>query len=91
MYSSEFLLVIDDPVSSFDMENRVGILSFLRFKINQILSSCVTSKILVMTHDLSVLFDLQKAMDEIASACAANRKNAEYSSFQLVNKELVPN
>jgi len=43
-----------------------------------------------MTHDLSVLFDLQKAMDEIASACAANRKNAEYSSFQLVNKELVP-
>ena len=90
MYSSEFLLVIDDPVSSFDMENRVGILSFLRFKINQILSSCVTSKILVMTHDLSVLFDLQKAMDEIASACATNRKNAEYSSFQLVNKELVP-
>ena len=87
MYSSEFLLVIDDPVSSFDMENRVGILSFLRFKINQILSSCVTSKILVMTHDLSVLFDLQ---NEIASACAANRKNAEYSSFQLVNKELVP-
>ena len=88
MYKTEFLLVIDDPVSSFDVENRVGILSFLRFKLNQILFACATSKILVMTHDVSVLFDLQKAMDEISNACGANSKNAEYSSFQLVNKGL---
>lgn len=90
MYKNEYLLVIDDPVSSFDVENRVGILSFLRFKLNQILFACKTTKILVMTHDISVLFDLQKAMDEISSACGAHGKNAEYSSYQLVNKELVP-
>lgn len=90
MYKNEFLLVIDDPVSSFDVENRVGILSFLRFKLNQILFSCATSKVLVMTHDVSVLFDLQKAMEEISSVCGANRKNAEYSSYQLVNKVLKP-
>lgn len=29
LYYDEMLLVIDDPVSSFDIENRVGILSFL--------------------------------------------------------------
>lgn len=90
MYKNEFLLVIDDPVSSVDIENRVGILSFLRFKLNLILSSCATSKILIMTHDVSVLFDLQKAMEEISRACGATSKNAEFSSYQLVNKTLKP-
>lgn len=88
MYSQEMFLVIDDPISSFDLENRVGILSFLRFKFNQILSACATTKLLVMTHDISVLFDLQKAMDEISKACSACRKNAEYTSYQLKNKTL---
>ena len=32
LYYDEMLLVIDDSVSSFDVENRVGILSFLRYR-----------------------------------------------------------
>ena len=90
LYNNECLLVIDDPVSSFDIENRVGILSFLRFKLNQVLLACATSKVLIMTHDISVLFDLQKAMDEISSACGSVGKNAEYTHFQLVDKTLIP-
>jgi len=90
MYKDECLLVIDDPVSSFDIENRIGILSFLRFKINQVLFSCATSKMLILTHDISVLFDLQKAMEEISSACGSKRKNAEFTTYQLLNKVLVP-
>ena len=90
MYNNECLLVIDDPVSSFDIENRVGILSFLRFKLNQLLLACATSKVLIMTHDISVLFDLQKAMDEIVSACSIGGKHAGYKSYQLINKTLVP-
>ncbi|SCH85811.1 Uncharacterized protein conserved in bacteria [uncultured Clostridium sp.] len=53
LYDDEMFLVIDDPVSSFDVENRVGILSFLRYKLNQVLTSCATTKILMMTHDVS--------------------------------------
>ena len=90
MYNNECLLVIDDPVSSFDIENRVGMLSFLRFKLNQLLLACATSKVLIMTHDISVLFDLQKAMDEIVSACSTGGKHAGYKSYQLINKTLVP-
>jgi len=90
MYNNECLLVIDDPVSSFDIENRVGILSFLRFKLNQVLLACGTSKVLIMTHDVSILFDLQKAMDEISSACGSVGKNAEYTPCQLINKTLMP-
>ena len=83
------LVVIDDPVSSFDVENRIGILSFLRYKLSQILSSCATTKVLMMSHDVSIIFDLQKAMDEISSNCAGIGKHAEYCSFQLVNKEII--
>ena len=89
LYYDEMLLVIDDPVSSFDVENRVGIMSFLRYKLNQVLFSCATTKILMMTHDVSVMFDLQKAMDEISSNCAGARKHAEYCSFQLLNKTIT--
>lgn len=89
IYYDEMLLVIDDPVSSFDIENRVGILSFLRYKLNQVLSSCATTKILIMTHDVSVMFDLQKTMDEISSNCASVGKHAEYCSFQLLNKTVT--
>ena len=90
LYCDEMFLVIDDPVSSFDVENRVGILSFLRYKLNQVLSSCETTKALIMTHDVSVMFDIQKAMDEISSYCAGIGKNAEYCSFQLTNKAINP-
>ena len=32
-YTKEYLLLIDDPVSSFDMENKTGIMSFLRYQL----------------------------------------------------------
>ncbi|MFR4142729.1 MAG: hypothetical protein ACLT1K_01500 [[Clostridium] leptum] len=83
LYYDEMFLVIDDPVSSFDVENRVGILSFLRYKLNQVLTSCATTKVLMMTHDVSVMFDLRNALNEISSNCAGIGKNSEYRSFQL--------
>ncbi|MBQ7675265.1 MAG: AAA family ATPase, partial [Campylobacter sp.] len=44
-YSSPYLLVIDDPVSSFDMENRIGLLSFLRHKLKQYLCGNENTKV----------------------------------------------
>ena len=90
LYHDEMFVAIDDPVSSFDVENRVGILSFLRYKLNQMLSACATTKVLMMSHDVSVIFDLQKVMDEVSANCAGVGKHAEYCSFQLVNKRIVP-
>jgi energy-coupling factor transporter ATP-binding protein EcfA2 len=84
LYSDEILLIIDDPVSSFDMENRVGIMSFLRWKLGQILSRCATTKILIMTHDIGVMFDLRKAMKEISDKKTS--VNAECRLFRLEGK-----
>ena len=84
LYRDEVLLVIDDPVSSFDMENRIGILSFLRYKLSQILTCCPTTKLLLMTHDIRVLLDVDKALKEILDH---NRR--DHSLFRLHNKQLV--
>lgn len=86
VYFNEALLVIDDPVSSFDLENRIGILSFLRWKLEQVLDGCANTKIVIMTHDISVMFDIEKALQEIAKHCEKVSVNAEYCLFQLDNK-----
>ncbi|WP_040664087.1 AAA family ATPase [Oscillibacter ruminantium] len=90
IYSDEVFLVIDDPVSSFDIENRIGILSFLRWRLEQVLESCATTKVFIMTHDISVVFDLEKALQEISRHCEQNSVNAEFNIYHLDNKKVVP-
>ncbi|WP_444658482.1 AAA family ATPase [Caproiciproducens sp. R2] len=87
-YSDELFLVIDDPISSFDIENRIGILSFLRWKLDQVLDGSPTTKVLLMTHDVSVVFDLEKALQEISEHCEKKSCYAEFKVFQIENKSL---
>ena len=90
LYQREKLVVIDDPVSSFDFENKVGIISLLRYQINRIVKGNKHSKILILSHDLATIFDLGKAMDEI---CKSTKGDAHictttYSSFELSDGQL---
>lgn len=68
-YSEEYMLIIDDPVSSYDIENRIGILSFLKYKLSIFLESNPNTRVLVMTHDLTTFYDIQKIFKEIENAC----------------------
>lgn len=82
VYKEGRLVVIDDPITSFDVENRVGILSFLHWQTEQILKGNENSKILFLSHDIQTIFDLykfannlekeksQKITDEIKHAVA---------------------
>lgn len=36
LFKNESLLVLDDPLSSFDFENKVGVYSFLRYILNEL-------------------------------------------------------
>lgn len=60
-----YLLVIDDPVSSFDMENRIGILSYLKYKLNQFMQGNKESRFLITTHDMQTFYDIKHVIDEI--------------------------
>lgn len=79
-YGDEMLAVLDDPVSSFDKNNRVGIISFLHLQLNEVFKGNPNSKILVMSHDLQTVFDLQKVFNEI------DKDN--YRVLELVHQEL---
>gem|GEM_PF-2797425 len=58
-------LVIDDPVSSFDMENRVGICSLLRERISHVLRANVESRVTVMTHDAATVAELEHILGDV--------------------------
>lgn len=60
LYSEEMLVVIDDPISSFDHGNRAGIMALLSGEIVRILCANKKSKVLVLSHDLYTVIDLQE-------------------------------
>lgn len=68
LYTNKCLIVIDDPVSSFDFENKVGIISFLRYQANRILKGNPDSKLLIFSHDLETIFSLRKGITEICES-----------------------
>ena len=68
-YGEEYLLIIDDPVSSYDLENKVGILSFLKYQLGQFLLGNIETRTLLMTHDLLTAIDIEKMFDELIDAC----------------------
>lgn len=101
-YGEEFLLVIDDPVSSFDYENRVGILSFLRYILCRFLEGNRNTKALLMTHDIMTFFDFWKIFDEIRTNCNTLREtvngreqvvypnSTKINHFELAKNEISP-
>lgn len=58
-------IVLDDPVSSFDMENRIGVCSLIRERSEHILGSNPDSRITILTHDASVVDELHKVYQDI--------------------------
>ena len=85
IYSKPSFLVIDDPISSFDIENRVGTLSFLKYQLLEYIAGNDETKALIMTHDIQAFFDIQKLSKEIIEAC---RDKTNHCKFSHVNLEL---
>ena len=73
-YRKETLIVIDDPVSSFDFENRVGIMTLLRSQISKFVKGSQNSRVLIFSHDLVTVYDLMKALKEIMVLSAKNKQ-----------------
>jgi len=84
-YKKEYLIVIDDPVSSFDHGNRLGVMTLLRYQFGSLLKGNGNSRILVMSHDLHSVFDLLKIRNEL---CAKEVKSNKKAFLELENKHL---
>ena len=89
-YSDEALYVIDDPISSFDQGNRVGILTFISDVFNNVIRGNRRSTILTLTHDLQTAFNLLTIVQRISKE-QAWEKGIDYDDriCELKNKQLV--
>lgn len=87
-YKDEYLLVIDDPVSSFDMENHIGILSFLKYELGLFLEGNQYSCALLMTHDLMTYSDMDKIFKEMNDAYNQNHRNGYFLRWKLEQRTL---
>lgn len=85
VYGDENLLIIDDPISSYDFENKIGILSFLKLQLARILNGNINSRVIVMTHDLTTLCELQKIFQELSDDWKKNLQGIKigYSILEL--------
>lgn len=81
--SKEYLLAIDDPVSSFDIENRVGILSYLKYQLQRFLCGNIKTKALVMTHDIQSFYDIKKLIEEIMYSCKETFNTSQKYTFSI--------
>lgn len=81
-YNQESFYVIDDPVYSFDIDNRVGIQSLLRYQTEQIIKGNNNSRILFMSHDLNAIYDYQKSVDDIT------HQRSKVSIMRLYNRQV---
>jgi wobble nucleotide-excising tRNase len=87
-YKTESLVVIDDPVSSFDHGNRVGVMSLLRYQFYKIVDGNANSRILVMSHDLHTVFDLVKIRSDIQGGRGGEKKFLELENRQLKEQDV---
>ena len=85
LFQKEQFIIVDDPISSFDFENKVGILSYLRYQLLQILTCNTTSKVIILTHDLSTMLNLYTILEDIASSVKSDDRfpNITFSKLEL--------
>lgn len=81
-------LVLDDPISSFDMENRIGVCSLIRERFEHLLRSNAESRITVMTHDGSVVEELANIFSDINETSGG--KKFKTSLFELRGRSSEP-
>lgn len=66
-FCDELFLLIDDPISSFDIDNKTGMVTYLKSQLYKVIKGNANSRIVIMSHDLASIFDIEKACKEIVN------------------------
>lgn len=70
-FKKECFVVLDDPISSYDAINKVGIYSLLRYLVKEILCANASSRMIIFTHQIEVMFNLEKVCSDIGKSKVA--------------------
>lgn len=86
-YEDEVLLIIDDPVSSFDFENKIGILSLVKRFMRMVLQGNSKSRVILLTHDHLTMKSFESACKDINKELenVKGQKPKELRHFALVD------
>lgn len=84
-FDDEYLIIIDDPITSFDHENKVGIYSLLRNMISCILAGNRNSRFMFLSHGYDVAYNLDKIFNDINKELKIGNKENICSGKQLEN------
>lgn len=60
------LIVIDDPITSFDYGNRIGVFTLIKWQLQEIFEKSKGSKAIIMSHDQRTAKDLFEIQKQIA-------------------------
>ena len=66
-FAGNQIIVLDDPLSSFDDSNKYGVTSLLGYLCQSILDKSSKTKLIIMTHDSSFALNMSKMINAIDS------------------------
>ena len=87
VYRGNYLIVIDDPITSFDAENKVGMLSYLKSQMQEFVLGNLDTKFLVMTHDMITFNHTESFLKEISEKIGKNKMT--YNGTMLVKSSIL--
>lgn len=88
------LLIIDDPISSFDSDNKAGVISLVSSLCKKVIEgNPAENKVLVLTHDLGTLRDLcnQRVNFIDTQYCYELRNNMKDTYLTLKQNHILKN
>lgn len=65
--SNNKIIILDDPISSFDYDNKFGVIKLLGYVIRKIFSKGSSSRLLITTHDIFVAHELSKLIAYVSN------------------------
>lgn len=81
------IYVIDDPISSFDYENKLGILSFLKKLLFEIKNGNKNSQIVIFTHELEIANFINRIFADLEMSSESCQK--EINVFGVVDANVT--
>lgn len=79
LFTKNQIVILDDPVSSFDDDNKYGVTSLLGYLCQSILDKESKTKLIIMTHDLFFALNMSKmikAIDDSKLSCWELQKDS---------------
>ena len=79
LFTKNQIVILDDPVSSFDDSNKYGVTALLGYLCQSVLDKASKTKLIIMTHDLSFALNMSKmikAIDDSKLSCWELQKDS---------------